>query len=88
MRKTWADEAWEDYLFYQRHDRRALDKINKLLKDIERNGEKEGIGHPEPLKGNLSGFWSRQVDGKNRLVYRIAEGHLEIAQCRTHYGDK
>jgi toxin YoeB len=61
MRKTWSDVAWEDYLFYQQHDRKALEKVNKLLKDIERNGERDGIEHPEPLRGDLSGFWSRHV---------------------------
>lgn len=87
MRKIWYEVAWEDYLYWQTQDKKTLKKINKLLDDIERNGN-DGIGHPEPLKYELSGFWSREIDGKNRLVYRIENGMLEIAECRTHYGDK
>ena len=64
-----------------------IKKINQLIKDIERNGN-SGIGKPEPLKGDLSGFWSREIDQKNRLVYRIMESELQIIQCKTHYGDK
>ena len=87
MRKIWYDIAWDDYLYWQTQDKKTLKKINKLLQDIERNGN-EGIGHPEPLKYELAGFWSREIDEKNRLVYRIEKGMLEIAECRTHYGDK
>jgi len=87
MRKIWYDIAWADYLYWQTQDKKTLKKINKLIEDIERN-RNTGIGHPEPLKHDLSGFWSREIDEKNRLVYRIEKGMLEIASCRTHYGEK
>ena len=87
MKKTWFDEAWENYLYWQAEDKKTLKKINALVKDIERNGF-EGIGKPEPLKGNLSGFWSRRIDDTNRLVYRIKDGKIEIASCKGHYDDK
>lgn len=85
MNKLWQDEAWEDYLYWQSQDRRTLKRINQLLQDISRNGY-EGIGKPEPLKGNYSGWWSRRIDDTNRLIYRINNGQIEIAQCRSHYG--
>lgn len=89
MIKVWSDRAWEEYVWWQEQDRKTLHKINKLVTDIERNGEAEGIGKPEQLKGNLSGYWSRHINEKDRLIYRINEdGELEIAQCRAHYGDK
>ena len=84
MNKLWQDGAWEDYLYWQTQDRKTLKRINLLLQDISRNGY-EGIGKPEPLKGDLSGWWSRRIDESNRLVYRIKDGRIEIAQCRTHY---
>lgn len=87
MNKIWSDEAWEDYLYWQTQDKKTLKRINQLIKDIDRNSY-EGIGKPEPLVRNLSGFWSRRIDEKNRLVYRIKDGNIEIAQCRTHYQDK
>jgi len=87
MDKIWSDKAWDDYLYWQKRDKKTFDKINKLIKDIDRNGESEGVGKPEPLKGDLSGFWSRRVNEKDRLVYRIKEGRIEIAFCRTHYDD-
>jgi len=86
MNKIWTDIAWEDYLSWQNQDRKTLKKINELLRDIERNWN-TGIGKPEPLKGHLSGFWSRRIDSQNRLVYRIIDGKIEIVQCRTHYRD-
>lgn len=89
MVKIWSDRAWDDYVYWQEEDKKTLRKINKLLADIERNGESSGTGKPEPLKGNLSGFWSRHINEKDRLIYRITvEDELEIAQCRTHYDDK
>lgn len=84
MRKIWAEGAWEDYLYWQQQDKKILKRINALLKDIDRNGY-TGIGKPEPLKYELSGFWSRRIDDTHRLVYRISGDTVEIAQCRTHY---
>lgn len=87
MRKIWSDEAWEDYLYWQMQDKKTLKRINKLLQDIERNGY-NCIGKPEPLSGNLLGFWSVRIDEKNRIVFRLSENGLEIWQCGSHYGDK
>ena len=84
MKKLWSDEAWEDYIYWQSQDKKTLKRINKLIKDIDRNGY-DGIGEPEPLKYELQGFWSRRIDGVNRLVYRIENDQIEIAQCKTHY---
>ena len=85
MIKVWDDFAWDDYLYWQAQDRKTLKRINQLLLDIDRNGN-SGIGKPEPLKGNLQGYWSRRIDETNRLVYRIVENRIEILQCRSHYG--
>lgn len=87
MNKLWQDEAWEDYVHWQSQDKKTLKRINQLLQDISRNGY-DGIGKPEPLKGDFTGWWSRRIDSTNRLIYRINNGQLEIAQCRSHYGDK
>ena len=87
MNLIWSDIAWADYLYWQTQDKKTLKKINELIKDIDRNGYK-CIGKPEPLRGNLSGFWSVRIDHKNRLVFRIENDSIEIAQCRTHYEDK
>lgn len=87
MIKIWDDDAWEDYVYWQTQDKKTLKRINALLKDIDRNGY-EGIGKPEPLTGNWSGYWSRRIDEKNRLVYRIVDETIRIAQCRTHYKNK
>ena len=84
IHKIWFDEAWEDYQYWQVQDRKTLKRINGLIKDIER-GNYDGIGKPEPLKGELSGFWSRRIDDTNRLIYRISNGCLEILSCRGHY---
>ena len=84
MKKIWFDEAWEDYLFWQTQDKETLRRINLLLRDIERGGF-EGLGKPEPLRGDLSGFWNRRIDDTNRLVYRIAGDILEILSCKGHY---
>lgn len=86
MRKIWFDEAWNDYLYWQAQDKKTLKRINLLLKDIERE-RYDGIGKPEPLKGDLTGFWSRRIDDTNRLVYRIQDNILEILSCRGHYDD-
>jgi len=87
MIKIWDDFAWEDYLYWQKQDRKTLKRINQLLQDIDRNGY-SGIGKPEPLKGDFQGYWSRRIDETNRLIYRIVGEGVEILQCRTHYGDK
>ncbi|WP_294428482.1 Txe/YoeB family addiction module toxin [uncultured Treponema sp.] len=87
MNKVWTDEAWEQYLYWQTQDKRTLKKLNKLLEDIDRNGN-NGIGHPEPLKDNLSGLWSREIDEKNRLIYKIDGDCVRIYQCKNHYSDK
>lgn len=86
MRKIWFEEAWEDNLYWQVQDKKTLKRINVLIRDIER-GSFDGIGKPEPLRGDLSGFWSRRIDDTNRLVYRIREGTLEILSCKGHYED-
>ncbi|MCM1122749.1 MAG: Txe/YoeB family addiction module toxin [Eubacterium sp.] len=84
MKKIWFDEAWEDYIYWQTQDKKTLKRINILLKDIERENF-DGIGKPEPLRGDMSGFWSRRIDDVNRLVYRIKGDVMEIASCRGHY---
>ena len=84
MQKIWFDEAWEDYLYWQVQDKKTLKRINSLIKDAERNPF-SGIGKPEPLKGSLSGFWSRRIDDANRIVYTVKGDVLIIVQCRTHY---
>jgi len=87
MNKVWSDDAWNEYLYWQTQDRKTLKRINQLLQDIDRNGY-DGIGKPEPLKHELSGFWSRHIDDANCIVYRIENGQIEIAQCGSHYKDK
>ena len=87
MRKIWHDDAWEEYTDWQIKDKKTLKKINNLLKDIDRNGY-NGIGKPEALRGNWTGFYSVRIDEKNRLVFRISDNVIEIAQCGSHYGDK
>ena len=87
MNKVFADTGWEDYLYWQVEDRRTLKKINGLINDIARNGN-EGMGKPEPLRGNLSGYWSRRINAKERLVYRIDENNIYILACWYHYGYK
>ncbi|MCL2789865.1 MAG: Txe/YoeB family addiction module toxin [Desulfobulbus sp.] len=87
MVKIWSDGAWEDYLYWQAQDKKTLRRVNQLLLDIDRNGHK-GIGKPEPLKHDKHGYWSRRIDDVNRLVYRIVDNRIEIAQCRTHYDER
>ena len=86
MKISFSIQAWEEYLSLQRQDKKTLKRINSLLRDIERDNF-DGIGKPEPLKGELSGFWSRRIDDSNRFVYRIKNGILEILSCRGHYDD-
>ncbi len=84
MKKVWFDEAWADYTSWQAQDKKTLKRINALLRDIER-GSFDGIGKPEPLRGDLSGFWSRRIDETNRLVYRVSGETIEIVSCKGHY---
>lgn len=81
---AWTDEAWNDYIYWQGQDKKTLKRINKLINDTKRSPF-EGIGKPEALKENLSGFWSRRIDETNRLVYAVTERHLTIISCRFHY---
>ncbi|MFA6302843.1 MAG: Txe/YoeB family addiction module toxin [Legionella sp.] len=81
---SWAEHAWEDYLYWQATDKNTLKRINLLIKDILRHPY-EGIGDPEPLKHNWSGYWSRRIDREHRIVYKVAENALYIVQCRYHY---
>ena len=81
---SFSEKAWQDYLYWQTQDKKVLRRINQLLQDIERNGY-QGIGKPEPLKGDLSGFWSRRIDDTHRIVYRVSDGLIEILQCKGHY---
>lgn len=87
MRKLWQDDAWDEYIYWQTQDRKTLKKINRLLEDIDRNGY-QCAGKLEPLTGNLAGYWSVRIDGKNRIVFRIIEEGIEIIQCGGHYDDK
>lgn len=87
MKKVWHDKAWEEYLYWQTQDKKTLKKINRLLTDIDRNGY-NCAGKLEPLKNNLSGYWSVRIDEQNRIVFKINGEQLEILQCGSHYGDK
>lgn len=80
----WHDDAWEEYLYWYATDKKLFVRLNKLIKDVKRSPF-EGLGKPEPLKGNLSGLWSRRIDQEHRLVYRVIDGDIEIAQCKGHY---
>ena len=84
---TWTSKSWEDFVYLSEHDHKLAKKVIRLIKDIERPGY-AGIGKPEPLKGDLSGYWSRRIDAKNRIVYKIENDTTKIVQCGTHYGDK
>jgi toxin YoeB len=84
MELVWQTNAWEDYLYWQKEDKKILFRINDLIKDCLRSPFK-GIGKPEPLKGNYSGFWSRRINEEHRLIYKVTEQRLHILQCRFHY---
>lgn len=84
MRLLWEDRAWKDYLYWQTQDRKTLKRINVLIDEIKRNPF-EGVGKPEPLKGNLSGYWSRRIDDFNRIVYFEKSGIIYVISCRGHY---
>jgi len=81
---SWTERAWSDYLYWQTQDKKTLKRINKLITDVMRSPF-EGIGKPEPLKENLSGFWSRRIDESNRLVYAVDDNQITIIACRYHY---
>ncbi len=86
MIKIWADVAWDSYCgFFELHQQKQIKMTNILIKDIERNGVDKGRGQPEPLKYELSGYWSRRIDSENRLVYKVEDDKLFIVQCGTHY---
>jgi len=84
MKLVFADAAWEDDLYWQKQDRKMLERINKLIRDIQREPF-VGVGKPEPLKHALSGFWSRRITDEHRIVYRIEGDELQIVQLRFHY---
>lgn len=86
MPLLWEDRAWESYLYWQTQDKKTLKRINALLADMKRTPF-EGIGKPEPLKGNLNGYWSRRIDETNRIVYFEQDGTLYITACQGHYED-
>lgn len=83
MNKIWSDRAWDEYLSWQTQDKKTLKRINTLIKDIERNGQSEGIGKPEPLRYKKA--WSQRIDKENRIVYDIVDGKLWIISCKGHY---
>lgn len=87
MIKAWTEYAWEDFEYWLKQDKKTLKRILQLLRDIERNGY-DGIGKPEPLRGDLSSYWSRRIDDCNRIVYRIDGDVIQIVQCGSHYRDK
>jgi toxin YoeB len=84
MKLVFSEHAWQDYLYWQRTDKKILARINELIKDI-RSNKYEGIGKPEPLRHNLAGYWSRRITSEHRMVYRIEQNKILIAQLRYHY---
>ena len=84
MKYIFVDESWEDYLYWQKTNKKTLKRINKLLKNISREPY-SGIGKPEPLKHKYKGFWSRRIDREHRLIYRVKGNEIHIAKCRFHY---
>lgn len=84
MSVIFSGHAWEDYLFWQRTDRKILERINQLIKEIQRSPS-TGIGKPEPLKHGLAGYWSRRINEEHRIVYKVQKRSLFVAQLRYHY---
>lgn len=84
MKLLWDERAWEEYCYWQSQDKKTLKRVNNIIKDIQRDCY-NGIGKPEPLKGNLSGWWSRRIDEANRIVYCVKNGSIIIASCKGHY---
>lgn len=88
-RPQFTETAWSEYMYWQNQDKKILKKINELIADIMRNGALEGEGKPERLKGDLYGLYSRRINEKDRLIYRVLEGDIvEIYSCKDHYSDK
>lgn len=86
MTLSFTSAAWEDYQWFQQHDRKLLKRLNVLLREVMRTPF-EGIGKPEPLKGDLSGYWSRRINDEHRLVYKTTEDSIVVIACRYHYAD-
>jgi len=84
---AWTEESWSDYLYWQRQDKKTLKRINILIEAVKRQPI-VGIGKPEPLKENLSGFWSRRIDDTHRLIYAVTDEYITIISCRYHYLQK
>jgi toxin YoeB len=84
VKLIFAEKAWNDYLYWQKTDKKTLNRINALIKDIKRESF-DGIGKPEPLKHALAGYWSRRINDEHRIVYKVADGSILIAQLRYHY---
>lgn len=84
MKVVFSARGWDDYLWWQRQDRKMLKRINQLIQDVMRNGN-EGIGKPEPLKHGFQGYWSRRINDEHRLVYKVTGDEVRIAACRYHY---
>mgnify|MGYP002714096532 FL=1 len=82
---TFSPQAFEDYKYFQKNDRKLLKRINDLLKSISRDGALKGIGKPEKLKSNITGYYSRRINHEHRLVYTVDEHHIKIASCKYHY---
>ncbi len=87
MNKIFTENGWQDYVYWQGEDRKTLKKINQLLADISRHGN-TGLGKPEPLSGNLAGFWSRRINDRDRLIYRTDRENIYILSCRYHCDDR
>lgn len=85
MNKLFSDDAWNDYLYWQNNDKSKVKRINELIKSIESDGYSSGIGKPEPLRYNLSGYWSRRINDEHRLVYKSDKNNIYIASCKDHY---
>ena len=84
MKILFTEQAWEDYLHWQKNDRAMLKRVNELIRDVQRDPF-EGVGKPEPLRYEFKGYWSRRIDTEHRLVYKVADGAMWIVQCRYHY---
>ena len=84
MKLTFSSQAWDDYLYWQKTDKKVLKRINLIIKDIVRSPH-DGIGKPEPLKHALSGYWSRRISDEHRIVYKVMDDHILIAQLKYHY---